>query len=197
MKKMLLDQWHKVQAQTQANPRLKWAFVLIAALLVGIVWQALDQVRTAAQKQAIQEEINHRKILSLQGQDIWFAQATEAESLSKALWAELPEVTTPGQAQAALQSWLRTLTAPITDEKNALRVSVDSSGAVEGMPGVLKVSATINGGLSARQVLNLIRQIEGATNLVVIETIQIRSDVNNTANMTVNAYYRMPGQEVK
>ena len=87
------------------------------------------------------------------------------------------------------------MTAPITDEKNALRVSVDSYSPVETLPGALKVNATLSGGLSARQVLNLVRQIEGAANLVVVETIRIQSDLNNNFTMTIHAYYRTPNPE--
>ena len=195
--KFLSGQWDKIRVQLQGNPRLKWALALIAVLLVGMAWQALDHLRVSSQKQAIADEVNRRRIRSLQGQDIWFSHASSAKALRESLWAELPEVATPGQAQAALQSWLRTLTAPITDEKNALRVSVESSSPVKNLPGALKVNATISGGLSARQVLNLVRQIESATNLVVIETIQIQSDLNNNFSMTINAYYRIPHQEPK
>lgn len=193
--KIISKQWGKIRVQLQGNPRLQWALALIVILLLGLAWQTLDQIRAASQKQAIDEEVNRRRIHSLRGQDIWFANADKANALRESLWAELPEVATPGQAQAALQSWLRTLTAPITDEKNALRVSVDSFSPVNTLPGALKVNATLSGGLSARQVLNLVRQIEGATNLVVIETIRIQSDLNNNFTMTIHAYYRIPNPE--
>ena len=193
--KIFSEQWGKIRVQLQGNPRLKWALALIVILLIGLAWQALDQMRVASQKQAIDEEVNRRRIHSLRGQDIWFSNESKANALRESLWAELPEVATPGQAQAALQSWLRTLTAPITDEKNALRVSVDSYSPVETLPGALKVNATLSGGLSARQVLNLVRQIEGAANLVVVETIRIQSDLNNNFTMTIHDYYRLPNPE--
>ena len=193
--KIISEQWGKIRVQLQGNPRLQWALALIVILLLGLAWQTLDQMRTASQKQAIDEEVNRRRIHSLRGQDIWFSNASKANALRESLWAELPEAATPGQAQAALQSWLRTLTAPITDEKNALRVSVDSYSPVETLPGALKVNATLSGGLSARQVLNLVRQIEGAANLVVVETIRIQSDLNNNFTMTIHAYYRLPNPE--
>ena len=79
--KFLSGQWDKIRAQLQGNPRLKWALALIAVLVVGIAWQALDHLRVSSQKQAIADEVNRRRIRSLQGQDIWFSHASNAKAL--------------------------------------------------------------------------------------------------------------------
>ena len=59
----------------------------------------------------------------------------------------------------------------------------------------LRVTATLNGTVPARQAFNLLNQIESSSNLMVVESIMIRSDLNNILNLTVKAYYRMPDGE--
>ena len=185
----LLPHWNALRQQLDANPRLKWGTVLIVALLLAFAVQELEGARADLQKRAIDEEVKLRRIKSLQGQDVWLSRAQETERLHKALLAELPEVATPGLAQAGLQTWLRSLTAK-SPQGNEIRVAVDTAAAVEAIPGVIRFHATLSGGMSARQIMDLMRQIESATNLVVIETTQIRSDQNNNFNITMNAYYR-------
>ncbi|TWI14277.1 hypothetical protein [Aerolutibacter ruishenii] len=185
----LLPHWNALRQQLDANPRLKWGAALIVALLLVFVVQELESARVHLQKRAIDEEVKLRRIKSLQGQNVWLSREQETERLHKALLAELPEVATPGLAQAGLQTWLRSLTAK-SPQGNEIKVSVDPAAAVEEIPGVIRVHATLSGGMPARQIMDLMRQIESATNLVMIETTQIRSDQNNNFNISMNAYYR-------
>lgn len=191
--KVLDAQLQSLKRQAEAAPWLKWAGMGIVMLLAFFVVQGLDTVRVQQQKAAIQTELNLRRILALKGQDEWFEREKSALQLQKTLGAQLPDVATPGMAQAALQTWLRTLTSGFDPEQN-ITLRVNRSGPVEAVPGTLRVNATINGALSPRQALGLLRQIESSPNLVVIETITFQSDQRSTLNITLNAYYRIaPG----
>ncbi|WP_155953127.1 GspMb/PilO family protein [Pseudoxanthomonas suwonensis] len=190
--KPLVTHWQKLRQQAEANPRLKWAFALIAVLLAALLLQAVDGMRDELQKRAIDEEAKLRRIKALQGQDEWLARADEAERLRDALRAEMPETATPGLAQAALQNWLRDLTAGSASRMN---VTVDSAVPLEAPADVVKVHATIGGNLAPRQALELLRQIESSTNLVVVETLSMRAAPSANFSIGLNAYYRLPAQE--
>lgn len=188
------SQWRALRDQVQANPRLRLALSVVALLLTAFIWQGLEGVRTAAQKRAIAEEADLRRIRALEGQTVWFERAEQADELLAFLRSELPEAATPGLAQAATQTWLRGIANAVA-APDAIRVTVESSSPVEELPGVLRVKATVSGSLPARQALNLVRQIEGSSNLVVIETANLRSDQSNLFNLTMNAYYRSPAAD--
>lgn len=189
---MLEVQLQNLKKQTEAAPWLRWAALAIAVLLALFVLQSLDGFRVERRKAAAEAESNLQRILALQGQDVWLARAKDATQLRDSLRAQLPEAATPGLAQASLQNWLRNLTKSFGKEQN-LTVRVNQSGPVDKLPGVLRVNASLNGNLTPRQALGVLRQIETSTNLVVLETMDMQSDASNSLQITLNAYYRVPG----
>ena len=187
-------QWQAVRRQADANPRLKWALVLIAVLAAAYTWQGLDSLRASMQQQAIDEEARLRRTRALEGQEIWLTRAEEAEAIEDALWAEIPETTTVGLAQASLQSWLRDLSTAVAAGDD-LNVTVESASALESPAGVVRVKARVAGGLAPRQVMEMLRQIESSPNLVVVETILVRGCRRGAFEIGLNAYYRLPAEE--
>lgn len=178
--------------QLEASPWLKWAGLGIAALLAVFSLQALDGLQDRRQKAAIEAEQNLRRTLALKGQDAWLEREKSAGQLRDALRAQLPPVATPGMAQAALQGWLREIAAGFESQQN-VTIQVNRSGPVQDMPDVIRVNAALNGALSPRQAVGLLRQIESSPNLLVVETMTLQSDAGNTLHLTVNAYYRLAG----
>ncbi len=189
-------QAQNLKRQLDASPWLKWAGAFIAVLLAFFIVQGLEAVRAECQKAAIETELNVRRILALKGQDVWFEREKSSLKLRNSLEAQLPDVATPGMAQAALQTWLRSLTSGFTNANN-VTIRVNRSGAVENMEGVLRVNAAVNGNLSPRQALTMLRRIENSPNLIVVETITLQSEAPGTLNFTINAYYRVPVGAVK
>lgn len=187
-------QLRALRVQLDSTPWLRWALPVIGLLLLAFVWDSLDTMRAGAQARAMAEEVELRRIRALEGEDVWFSRADEATRVAERLRAELPSVSTSGLAQATLQSWLRD-TAMAGLPPDTLRITVESTETVEDIPGVLRVRASMNGALSARQALGVIRQIESASNLIVIETVMIRSDQNPMFTATLNAYYRLQATE--
>ena len=178
-----------LRRQVDAAPWLRWAALAIAMLAAALALQALDKLRMERQKAGIEAEQDLRRILALKGQDVWVTREKSARLLRDSLKAQLPEVNTPGMAQAALQNWLRNITSNF-DAQNVV-IRLNRTAPLESMPEVLKVNAALNGNLSPGQALALIRRIESAPNLVVVETMALQSDSSNTLHLTVNAYYRL------
>lgn len=182
--------WAAASEQIRGNPRLRRALPVVVVLMLAFVWQGLESLKTSAQKRAIAEEADLRRISALQGQTTWFERADKAEATLAYLRSEIPAATTPGMAQAATQTWLRGI-ATVVPNQDTVRVTVDSASEVAELPGVLRVKATVSGRASPRQALTLVRQIEESKNLAVIETANIRGDENNLFNLSINAYYRL------
>lgn len=179
----------ELQKQLAAAPWLKWGLLAAGALAFLFAWQALSEARSQAEAEAIREEAQLRRVRALQGQDIWTTRQQGATELYRSLEAEIPVAATPGLAQAALQTWLRGVGASAAGATD-IRISVDEAVLLEEPTGLIRVHGSLSGRMPARQALNIVRQIESATDLVVPETLDIRSGTNNTVNLTVNAYYR-------
>lgn len=187
---VLSSQRAELRKQLDAAPWLKWALTVAVLLVAALIWQGLETLRAKVQEAAIDEEVKLHRIRGLEGQDVWMQRAQQADETLQALQAEIPTVATAGLAQAALQSWLRELAAGVSDDQN-LRVVVDSAAPLEVPPDVLRVHATVSGALAPRQALSLVRSIESATQLMLIETLEIRGDSSKSANIGLNAYYRL------
>jgi len=173
--------------QLEAAPWLKWAGLGIAVLLAVWVMQVLVDWRIAEQRAAVQAERNLQRILALNGQDIWLQREKDASLLREGMWAQLPEVATPGLAQAALQNWLREITSNME-----VAIRINHSGPVEHLPGVFQVNATLSGAMPPGRALQILRSIETAANLVTLETLRLTNDARSSLNLTLNAYYRVP-----
>lgn len=175
-------------AQIRANPRLQVGVLAIGLLLLAGLWLALGDWRNALRAETAQVQDRAQRMQSLAGQDVWLERAEEAERIAQRLIAELPLADSPGLAQAALQSWLRDVVATTGTDA---RIGVEPPVRLDSPPGALRISATVAGSLPARQVQEIIRRIEGHTNLMTIESALIVSDVNHTYSITVHAYYRL------
>ncbi|MCD9047787.1 hypothetical protein [Luteimonas sp. MHLX1A] len=180
----------KLRDQLNATPWLRWALLLIGVLAAVLGLQGLESLRSRAQDMSIEQEARLRQIRSLQGQDVWIARQRESAELHESLLAEIPSAPTSGVAQAAVQGWLAGLGNSIADTES-VRISVEGAAPVESMPGLFRIRATLRAGMTAREALNVARQIESSANLVVIESAEIRSDVNQLASFGVNAFYRI------
>ncbi|TWT18643.1 hypothetical protein FQY83_14805 [Luteimonas marina] len=194
MKRALDPHIANLRSQLDASPWLVWALALIVLLALFFLAQGLETLRAKAQDNAIDAEVKLRQIQALQGQDVWMEREKESAELLANLRAEIPIVSTPGLAQASFQSWLNDLSASASGASNS-RVNVDSAATVEGMPGLIRVSGTLSAGMPPRQALNIVRLIESSTNLVLIETLDIRNDANKILTVRVNAYYQLPAGE--
>jgi len=177
----------QLKQQAEAAPWLKWAGLGIAVLLALWVMQALADWRIAEQRAAAQAERNLQRILALNGQDVWLQREKDASLLREGMWAQLPEVATPGLAQAALQNWLREITTNME-----VTTRINHSGPVEHLPGVFQVNASLSGAMPPGRALQLLRSIETAANLVTVETLRLSNESRPSLNLTLNAYYRVP-----
>lgn len=182
----------QLRAQLDATPWLRWALLGIGLLLGLLVLDALNSQRMQWQKAAIEEEVKLRRMKSLQGQDVWLERARESASLREALYAQIPPANTLGAAQAALQSWMQSVANSASDPQK-LRITLDSSAPVEGLPGVVQLRSTLRGPMSPRQALAMLRKIEGGEALVVVDSFEMRTTPSTGATISVSAYYQVAG----
>lgn len=170
------------------NPRLRAGAWVIAAIVLFYLWLVLSEWRADAQKDYAAQSQRLEKISSLAGQDEWLQRAEQARALREALQAQIPEVATLGLAQASVQTTARDL---IAASGNTLQVQAEAPAEVGVGSGLWRVPVVISGSLAAPQVLQLVRRIESARNLMVIEQAQILNQNNRTFSLTIVSYYRV------
>lgn len=180
----------QVRQELARNPRLRLGLVVIAAILAFYSALLLVDWRADLHEQYVERRQYLRKLREMASQDEWPARAEAAARVRKALEAEIPEVASPGLAQAGAQSWARDMAAV---HGGAMQVQTQAPQAVEEQPGLLRVPIVISGALPPRAVLNIIQQIEKHGSLAVIEQAMLLNRENQTFQLTVVSYVRVTG----
>ncbi len=180
--------------QLSGNLRLQVGLGLIAALLLAFVLQGLHDWRVAQQQRAIDSEVALRQTRSLRGQDVWIQRAEQTGTAYRAVLAEIPVVTTPGMAQASLQSWLRSVGSSVA-ASGGVNIDVSAPVEMEDHPGIYRARATVSATLTPRQAFDFMGTVESAGNLALVETVQVRSDRGSRVAMNIVGYYRTATDE--
>ena len=178
--------------ELRGNYRLQIGTGLIALLIMGWLLLMLSDLRDKklGELADARQRLEQTKALAKQG--VWMERADTAERLQAVLQAEIPPVASPGLAQADFQGWLREI---VDAQGSQLRLDVQQPVRLEAPEGVVKLSATIAGGLPPSQVVNMIHRIERRTALATLPVLVIRSDgLNRTFSLTVQAFYRLPAE---
>ncbi len=176
-------------SQIRENHRLQAGVALIAAILLWWLLQLLGDWRQAriAILQASAQQLEQTR--SLATQKGWAERAEQAANLAKALQAEIPSAASSGMAQAEFQSWLNQISNAASGQ---VRLDVQAPVRLEHPDDVVRVTATLSGGLPPAQVMQLINRIESRQSLTTIPVATLRSDgLNQTFSLTVQGYYQL------
>lgn len=181
----------KIRDEWKSNPRLRWSAVI--ALAIGFLYLCLLLVdwRRQLHEDYQQRTLKLYKMTELAGQEHWLVRAQAAQSVEKALQAEIPQAATIGLAQAEVQTFARQL---INAFGNKLGSDARPPAEVAGQPGVWRVPVTLRGAVSQPQLLQILRRVEDADRLMVIDEFSFTFARGiPTMSMTLAAYYRIGG----
>ncbi len=171
------------------SPRLRIGAFLILAILVLYAVMVLSDWRTALHEQYQQRTLQLYKMEALAGKNEWLLRAETARTLDESLRSEIPSAATIGLAQAEVQTWMRQMMQAfgpkMTSESHA-------PVPVVGEPGLWRIPITIRGLISVQQLQEILRRIESADRLTVVDSMSISMirDVPNVS-LTAAAYYRV------
>jgi len=190
MKRTVPQSLRPLLGEIRSNPRLQAGLALIALLFLGWFFLVLGDLREAQVQHLEQARQRYVQVRQLSGQQVWFERASEAEQLARALDAEIPTAASPGLAQASFQGWLK----EIVDSQGApVRLEMHQPTRVETDPGIVRISATIAGGMEPQRTWQMIHRIEASAALVAIPVLTVRSDGSNkTFSLAVQGFYRIP-----
>lgn len=179
----------KIRAEWGSNPRLRWGALI--ALAIGFVYLCLVLVdwRRELHDQYQQRTLQLYKMTALAGQEQWLLRAQAAQSVEKALQAEVPDAATIGLAQAEVQTFVRQL---INAFGRRLGSEARPPSEVPGQPGLWRIPVTLRGLVSHPQMLEMLRRVEDSDRLMVIDEFSF-TFIKGVPNMsmTLVAYYRV------
>ncbi len=179
----------KIREEWSSNPRLRWGAAI--ALAIGFFYLCLVLVdwRRDLHEQYQQRTLQLYKMTALAGQEHWLIRAQGAQSVEKALQAEIPNAATIGLAQAEVQTVVRQL---INAFGRKLSSDARPPAEVTGQPGLWRVPVTMRGLVSQPQMLEILRRVEDSDRLMVIDELSF-TFVKGVPNMsmTLVAYYRV------
>ena len=179
----------QMRTEWTGNTRLRIGAALILVILVVYLLMVLSDWRAALHEEYQQRTLQLYKVQALAGKDEWLLRAEKARALDKALQSEIPHAATIGLAQAEVQTWMRQIMQAFGQ-----KMTSESHAPVQvtGDPGLWRIPISIRGLLSVAQVQEILRRIESADRLTVIESMTITM-VRDTPNvsLTAVAYYRV------
>ena len=184
-----------VREEWKGNPRLRWGVAAAAAIAFAYLCLALADWRSELHAQYQQRTLQLYKMTALGGQEHWLARAQSAQSVEKALQAEIPNAATIGLAQAEVQPMVRRMLNAFGQK---LSNDAGPPAEVAGQPGLWRIPVTIRGATSQAQMLEILRTIESSERLVVVEQFSF-AFVRGLPNLslTLVAYYRIGGTPAK
>lgn len=181
-----------ITAQWRANRRLR-VFVLLAA--VALLANVAMAVSAWAGRQQDEYASGHRLLLRLQqaaADAAWPERAEEAEAARATLEESLVAVAGPGQAQAELQASLAAAAATAGLADAAVRT--EAAAAVDGLPGVLEVSARVAGAANGPTGTALLSEL-ARQRWIRIDRVEIRDDAPGQVQLVVRGYFRLADAE--
>lgn len=172
-----------------ANPRLRIGAAAILVILVVYVLMVLADWRTSLTEQYQQRTLQLYKVQALAGKNEWLLRAENARTLDKALQSEIPNAATIGLAQAEVQTWMRQIMQAFGPKMSS---ESHAPAPVAGEPGLWRIPITIRGVVSVQQLEEILRRIESADRLTVVDNMNV-SMIRDTPNvsLTATAYYRV------
>jgi hypothetical protein len=179
----------KIREEWRSNPRLRWGAGIAIAIGFFYLCLVLADWRRDLHDQYQQRTLQLYKMTALAGQEHWLARAQAAESVEKALQAEVPDAATIGLAQAEVQTFVRQL---INAFGRKLGSDARPPAEVAGQPGLWRIPVTLRGLVSQPQMLEILRRVEDSDRLMVIDEFSF-TFVKGVPNMsmTLVAYYRV------
>lgn len=189
--KQLRDRLAPLLFELRGNPRLQGGIGVVAALAVLWLWLMIGDWREHSLRELarVNEEIERMQTISSEA--IWMERAAQAAELKAVLDAEITPVRSPGLAQAAVQTWL---TRVFENLNIRPQLNMEAPLVLERPAGVIRVAANLSGSANPQQVTELLRRIEGERQLMVVPLLQIRSESNETFQMTVHFYFRLAAE---
>lgn len=173
-----------------SNRRLRLGAIAIAVILGVYAMLVLRDWRASLEQDYAEVTTRLNKMKALSGQQVWIERAQAAAQLREALEAQVPEVATPGMAQATVQGWIREATTGMGED---VRVQSQDASPAEGRPGVWQVPVVVGGPFDARQFLDLLGRIERRPTLTVVREATIINRDAHTFSLTVVSYFRVGG----
>lgn len=178
-----------MREEWKANTRLRWATAAAAAIAFVYLCLVLVDWRRDLHDRYQEETLQLYKMTALAGQEHWVARAQAAQSVEKALQAEVPNAATIGLAQAEVQAMVRQV---VNAFGRKLTTDARPPSELAGQPGLWRIPVTMRGVTSQAQMLEILRLLESSERLVVIEEFSLTfAQGLPNFSLTLVAYYRV------
>ncbi len=164
----------ELRQQWRQSPILRYGALGVVAVVLLYGYLVMSDARTAAiaETERLAERLG--RLEALQGEQVWTQRADRARQLRVRIESRLWEADTPGIAQAELQSWLRRQAAQSGMPNPQL--SLGEPDAVEGVPGLVAVSAQLEGQFSPDVLRGLLERIETHERHIAIQRLEVRGN---------------------
>lgn len=185
---MMRERWNQVLQQWRASRRLRIG-VMVVALVAGLhlVLGLGDRTRALADEYRQQVGLLER-LDEASRESAWPEYADQAEAALAAERETIPQVTSPGLAQAELQTWLTAQAAAGSLGEPSVRAEITLE--VPGHEDLWQVIARLDGVVPERGLGRFVRGLAEGLPWIQVERLEVAEGRGTRVSVIVRGYYR-------
>lgn len=188
----MTSSWHLLRTQLQENLRLRLGVWMILFVLVLYLALLLKDRNSELQDQYLEYTDKLNRLEEVADGKKWQERAQSARNM----WADelkhFPSVESQGVARAGIENSLRAMLSKIGVIKP--RVEIDQFRALSNLPGIMQLTAKIEGVFVPEQLVALLYELENQDQRGQVAKLQIARGSNSTFELTYVFYFQADTQ---
>jgi hypothetical protein len=182
-----------VRTQWRENRRLRMAVLVALVVLILRLMDGLDLRREALMQSQLSDMKLRQRLEAVIGQPKWRDRAEQASGELEVLRREMRVVSSAGQAQAEIQTWLSEFAK--AQALGVPAVKVQEVLEVPNHPELMQVLARLDGTLPAFGQRPLVRALAVGLPWMQVERLEIGDQSPAKVSLVMRAYYRRDPQK--
>lgn len=180
--------WLQVQAQAQANQRLRWLLWGVAYIFVLYFGLTLSEWRQEHNQEVTKLQRTSIKLDRLKNQTQWPERLQQEKTAAEQLHAKLWTAESASLAEADMQNYVRRLMSSYETQNLRLRLGPTEVVALGGA-NFTKVTADVSGVLDVQQIDQLLNLMAQSPKVLVLERFSYAAQRGQQISMLVSAYF--------
>jgi hypothetical protein len=168
------------------NKRLQLLLYATGVLVILYLVLVVHDYRVELESEVFARARVYHKLVAVTGQAGWQDYARQAQSAREDATARLWPATSEGVAKASIQGWVEELLARNGIVPRFIKADAITDSALDGR--LIKVMVSLGGEFNSHSFYALLRDLEQAERLAVVEFMDLSSGRRNTFTLTISGW---------
>lgn len=177
--------------QWQTNHRLRLGIIVIVAICLYLVYQAMADVVGQVEVRCQEHGEQIARLQGLVGQDAWQQRRDDARNVRLVMESRLLQADSRGLAQASAQTWLDSVLKKQQIKQS--RVQVDPPVQLAHLAGVWQVAASMQGVFQPQALVNILLELESSSHLLVVDRLEVQGNKRQRFKIDIRIFTLVAG----